>query len=254
MTSALQHLPYFDSPLARLDARWKLLAFCGCLIGVALLRVPTDAMVALVASTVLAVIGKLPFGWFRKRWLEALAFVLLLVIAAPFLVHDPSPLWQWGPISLSRSGLTLAVLLLCKALAMWTLVLVLLASTPINDLFKAAQALRFPGLLVMLTMLTYHYIFVLAAEFARIRIALRVRAYRQRANRHSYQTIGHVTGTLVVRGHGRAEAAIQAMRCRGFDGRFRAMTEPRTTLPDVVFFVVAVGVTLALLTCEFLAH
>ena len=74
-----------------------------------------------------------------------------------------------------------------------------------------------------------------------MRIALRVRGYRNRAIAHSYRTIGHVAGTLLVRGHERAERVGQAMRCRGFDGRFRSLTAFHTTLRDVVCCLIVVS-------------
>jgi cobalt/nickel transport system permease protein len=89
--------------------------------------------------------------------------------------------------------------------------------------------------------LTYRYVFVLAEELRRLRIALRVRGYRNRPTRHSYRTMGHVAGTLLVRGYERAERVGQAMRCRGFDGRFRSLTAFHTTPADVLFFAVVLG-------------
>src|SRR5262249_10391141 len=101
-------------------------------------------------------------------------------------------------------------------------------------------ALHVPGLLVQLAMLTYRYVFVLAAELARLRVALRVRGFRNRVTRHSYRTVGHVAGTLLLRGSERAERVGQAMRCRGFDGRFRTLTTFRTTGADVALFALIV--------------
>ena len=68
-------------------------------------------------------------------------------------------------------------------------------------------------------------------------MALRVRGYRNRANLHSYRTIGAVTGALLVRGWERGERVGHAMRCRGFDGRFRSLSEFRTTAADVLMFL-----------------
>jgi cobalt/nickel transport system permease protein len=119
----------------------------------------------------------------------------------------------------------LALRLLAKAAAILTLMLVLLATAPLEATFKAAHALRVPGLLVQLAMLTMRYTFLFGTELTRMRVALRVRGYRSRVARHSYRTIGHVAGTLLVRGYERAERVGQAMRCRGFDGRFRSLTE-----------------------------
>ena len=51
--------------------------------------------------------------------------------------------------------------------------------------------------------MSYRYVFVLADEFVRLRTALRVRGFRNRADSHSYRTVGRVTGTLLVRGAAR---------------------------------------------------
>ena len=71
--------------------------------------------------------------------------------------------------------------------------------------------------------------------------ALRVRGFRNRPDLHSYRTIGQVAGTLLVRSHERSERLAQAMRCRGFDGRFRSLHAFRTTVADVLAFALVVG-------------
>ncbi len=157
-------------------------------------------------------------------------------------VHPPDGrVWTVGPATLSAAGAETALVLICKAAALVLLALVLLATAPLDATLKAAHALRVPGLLVQLTLLSYRYLFLLADELGRLRIAVRVRGYRNRANLHSYRTIGAVTGSLLVRGWERAERVGQAMRCRGFDGRFRSLSGFRTTAADVLFFVAVVG-------------
>jgi cobalt/nickel transport system permease protein len=109
-------------------------------------------------------------------------------------------------------------------------------TAPWEVTLKAAHALRVPGLLVQLVALTYRYLHLLVEEVGRLRIALRVRGYRNRASLHSYRTVGHVAGTLLVRSSERAERVGQAMRCRGFDGRFRSLVDFATRPPDVLAF------------------
>src|SRR5206468_8914038 len=94
--------------------------------------------------------------------------------------------------------------------------------------------------LVQIGLLSLRYLSVLAEEFMRLRIALRSRGYRNRAGLHSYRTIGQVAGTMLVRGHERSERVGQAMRCRGFDGRFRSLHDFGTRGTDVLFFAVTV--------------
>jgi len=187
------------------------------------------------------------------RWVPAVALALIVVVVLlPFFVHDGGPNLALGSLRISWYGLRVALLLCLKALALVTLVLVALTTAPLSATLKAAYALHVPGLLVQLMMLTHRYIFVLGAELSRLRTALRVRGFRNRISRHSYRTVGHVAGTLLVRGYERAERVEQAMRCRGFDGRFRSLAEFRTTRADRLFFVLMAGGATALLLLDFL--
>jgi cobalt/nickel transport system permease protein len=210
------------------------------------------ATLALAGALLLVALGRLPLRWYFARLRAPICFLAMFVLLLPFIVHDGGPSQKLGPVAISWYGLRVGVLLCAKALAFITLVLVALSTAPFSATLKAAYALRVPGLLVQLVMLTHRYIFVLYAELARLRTALRVRGFRNRASRHCYRTIGHVAGTLLVRGSERAERVAQAMRCRGFDGRFRALTAFRTTRADQLFFLILAGTAAALLFVDFL--
>jgi cobalt/nickel transport system permease protein len=144
-----------------------------------------------------------------------------------------------------QEAFRLVALFLLKAAALATLAAILLVSAPLDATLKAAHALYVPGLLIQLVLLSYRYLFVLGDELARLRVALRVRGFRNRPNRHSYRTIGQVAGTLLVRGYERAERVSQAMRCRGFDGRFRSLVSFRTRLVDVLALLLVVAAALS---------
>ena len=104
--------------------------------------------------------------------------------------------------------------------------------------------------LVLLTLLAHRYVFVLGDELRRLRVALRVRGFRAKANRHGYRTLGHVVGATLVRGSDRAERVADAMRCRGFDGRFHTLAGFRTTAADVVSCLLVVAATAALIAWD----
>jgi cobalt/nickel transport system permease protein len=233
--------PCPDSPLRRLDPRWRLAALLlAALVGSIVRSVPA-ALASLLGALLLAWLGRLPVRWYLGRLGVLAGLLALFALPLPFLVRGEGPAWHWGPLQVSLGGTVLAGLLVCKGAALGTLMLVLLATAPLDVTLKAAHALRVPGLLVGLGQLSYRYLFVLADELARLRVALRVRAYRNRASWHSYRTVGAVAGTLLVRGYERAERVGQAMRCRGFDGRFRALVAFRTRPVDVLAFVLIVG-------------
>jgi cobalt/nickel transport system permease protein len=182
----------------------------------------------------------------------------LVVTLLPFLIILPLTVDRGGSsfefigIRLSLAGVIAAVALICKTMAIVALVLVLLASAPLHVTLRAAQRLYVPSLLVQLTMLSYRYVFLILEELNRIRMAVRVRGFRNRMDRHSYHTIGQVTGTLFVRGAERAERVAQAMRCRGFDGNFRSLDAFRTTGRDVVLFASVVAAAAGLVLCDYL--
>ncbi len=251
MTLAFEHLPSLDSRLRQLDPRWKLAGLGLAAIAIAALQTLPATLAALAGALALVALGRLPWRWYLARLGAVAVFLAPFVLLMPFVLSDPDPPWSLGPVHVSWHGLEVGLLLCCKAVTIVTLMLVLLVSAPIDATLKAAHALRVPGLLIQLAVLTYRYVFVLSEELARLRVAVRVRGYRNRANLHSYRTVGHVAGTLLVRGHERAERVGQAMRCRGFDGRFRSLAEFRTTPADVLFFALIVGCAAGLLIFDF---
>jgi cobalt/nickel transport system permease protein len=245
MIGTLGALPCPDSVVSRLDARWKLAGLLLAASIVACLQHLVPAMLALAAALLLAVLSRLPPRWFLARLGAAGIFLAPFVLSLPFLLRQREASFALGPWAVPY-GLGVALLLAVKALAIVTIMLVLLATAPLDATLKAARALRIPGLLVQLGLLTYRYAFVLAGEWRRLRVALRVRGYRNRASRHSYRTLGHVAGTLLVRGVERAERVGQAMRCRGFDGRFRSLARFDTRAQDVIAFLVLAGASVGL--------
>src|SRR5262245_23233710 len=250
MTLALLSPVTFASPLARLDPRWKLAALLPAAAAIAVLQTLPVSAAALGGALLLAVISRLPARWLINR-LGGLALVLAaFTVWMPFLFPDRGDTWTLGPVSLSGHGVAVALRLWCKALAVVTLMLVLLATAPLHVTLQAAYALRVPGVFAQLALLTYRYVFLLTGELRRFRVALRVRGYRNRASLHCYRTIGHVAGTLLVRSSERAERVGQAMRCRGFDGRFRSLAEFRTGWADVALFVGVIAAAAALLAWD----
>jgi cobalt/nickel transport system permease protein len=236
MSLNVEHLAPQDSFIDRWDARWRLAALVLACGAVATLASPIVLACAFAVTLLLATCARVPRRWFLAR------LGLLLITLLPFLIILPLTVDRGGRsfelfgIRLTIDGVVAAIALFCKALAIVTLALVLLAAAPLHVSLRAARHLGVPRLLVQLTLLSYRYVFLILDELNRIRIAVRVRGFRNRMNRHSYHTIGQVTGTLLVRGAERAERVAQAMRCRGFDGNFRSLDAFRTKGMDILLF------------------
>lgn len=252
MTLAFSAPPQSFSWLSRLDPRWKLAALLFAAAVAASLHTLPVAGLAWTASLLLAWLARLPRRWFLERLAAIAVFLALFTLPLPWLLPDEGAAWMCGPLRLSWHGVEVALLLAAKAMTLVTLLLIAQATAPLETTLKAAHALYIPGLLVQLALLTYRYVFVLADELRRLRIALRVRGYRNRVGRHSYRTAGHLAGTLLVRGYERAERVGQAMRCRGFDGQFRSLTAFVTRPADVLMFLLITAAAAALAVWDWL--
>jgi cobalt/nickel transport system permease protein len=235
------------APLSRIDPRWKLAALMPAAVCISTLRSLAAAALALGGALLLVVFARLPPRWYLTRLGLLIFFLGLFLLLLPLVDHDDAERWQCGPVLLSPRGTRLAVVLLLKAVAMVSLLLAAATTAALETHLKALHSLRVPGILVHLAALTLRYLAVLVDEFGRMRIALRLRGYRQRPTLRSLQVVANVSGMLLVRGHSRAERVGQALRCRGFDGQFRTLTRFATRPRDVLFFTMVLGTTIGLL-------
>ncbi len=223
--------PCAASPLSRLDARWRLAGLLLACVAVCLLRAPWPASAALALACLLAWLAAVPPGWLLAR-----LAVLGAVLAACSL---PLPL-------LGSATWADAWVILARGLALALLAAVLVTSAPVDATLRAAGAVGLPALLVRVLLLAWRYLFLIGDELQRLRTALRVRGFRNRADAHSWGTVAAATGTLLVRGADRAERVAAAMRCRGMGAPMRELDERRTTLADVAFVVLTLTAGAAL--------
>ena len=254
MTFALDVPVCPPSFLQRIDPRCKLASLLTAALAFALLRNLGPALAALVGSLLLVALARTPWSWYLRRLGTAAAMYVLFLIWLPLAPEAGDETATLGFVTISLTGSWRLAVLSAKLAAMISLILVLLATTPLPDVFKAARALGFPRLLVLLMLLTYRYVFLLMEEFARLRIALRVRGFRNRADLHSYRTIGQVSGTLLVRSQERSERVGHAMRCRGFDGEFRSLHAFHAGWRDAAAFSSIVGFAAGLLLWDWLVR
>ncbi len=200
-----------DSFFRRLDARWKFVALAGASAIVAFFMHFLPALLAFLGGCYLLWLAQLPGDWFRGRLLLLLPLLAGLFLFLPLVLHGEGGHFYLGPLRISLYGFLVALRVSCKALAILTLMLILVATTPMPELLKAAHWLRIPGFFVQLTALSYRHLLLLLAEMQRLRVALRVRGFRNRPKLQSYRVISQVTGTLLVRSSERAERVSHAM-------------------------------------------
>jgi len=207
------------------EHRLRLGALFWAVAALSQIRGPVAALIALGAVLGLALWTRVALPWRRLLHLEV--FLILLFVTLPFTVPG-RPLAEIGPLTLSAEGLIRAATLGAKTGAAVLLIAAALHGLAPAQIGAALRGLRLPEVLVRLFLATAHYLELTRAEAARLREAMRARAFRAGSNRHTWRSLGHLIGMLILRALARAERVEEAMRARGYAGRMpaRALAPP----------------------------
>ena len=236
-------------PIGRLDPRTRILAAAGFALVVVGLETIAALLLAVALALAVARLARLPGAPTRKKVLAMDGFILAMLVMLPFTTPG-TPLATLGPLAASAEGLHLAVVIGLKANAIVLMLLALVGSLEPARLGHALRRLGVPTALVQLLVFTVRYIEVLGAEYARLRTAMRARAFTPGTNGHTLETFGYLVGMLLVRASERAERVLQAMRCRGFDGTFPVLEESRLGQRDGVGTAAALAAVALLIVTE----
>ena len=222
----------------RLDARVRTgIAFVfSCVLAVA--TSSQQAAFGLIAACLLLISSRPPWRPLLRRLAAVNIFLLFLWLTVPWSTPGPAA-FHIGPLACTLPGLHLACLITLKANALTLLLLALVATMPLAHFAHALHALRVPGKFVFLLLFTYRSIFLLADEWQRLNMALRLHNFVPASNLHSYRTLGTLVGLTLVRSIDRAGRIHQAMLLRGFSGSFFSLAEFRFTRLDTCFVLAA---------------
>ncbi|MFO0947589.1 MAG: CbiQ family ECF transporter T component [Planctomycetota bacterium] len=130
------------------------------------------------------------------------------------------------PISRGFStGWDIAVGVLAKAVLSLAVVRLVVATTPVSEIFEALLFFRFPRLLVAVLSLLVRYRFLFAEELHRLRRAKDSRTFCLSRIRE-WRILPNLIGIVFVRALGRAERVHEAMLARGWTGEYHSLREP----------------------------
>jgi len=180
-----------------------------------------------------------------RRLVEVNLFMLLLFVLLPICVPGTA-VFRIGGLVWTREGLWQTLAIALKANAIMTGFLALVGTLEPPYLGFALSRLRVPDKLVHVLLFMVRYIEVIHREYHRLFNAMRLRAFRPGFNRHTFRTYGYLIGMLLVRSIDRAERVVEAMKCRGFRGRFYVLARFRFAWADLAFTAAFAGGLVAL--------
>jgi cobalt/nickel transport system permease protein len=226
--------------VARLDPRGRVLAALLMTFLVVLLDRWTALGAALMAALVIAGAARAFNRLTLRRLTELNLFTLFLLVFTP-LSMPGEPLLQFGPLQWSNDGFLFALRVGIKANLVMLFCGALLAAMEPVDLAHALDRLGLPSKLSHALFFCVRYLESLHVEYHRLRNAMRLRAFRPRCSRHALRSLGYLVGMLFVRGIDRSDRVLEAMKCRGFDGRLHSLAAFHAGRRDAIFGVAVVS-------------
>ncbi|MFV0296140.1 MAG: cobalt ECF transporter T component CbiQ [Hyphomicrobiaceae bacterium] len=201
------------------SARARLIGAAALIATIATLQSWAGLAAALVCAIAVTYASHCPFGQVVHRLLHIEGFLIVLLVLLPFTIRG-TPAVVLGPLVASQQGLERALMIALKVNAAALLLLALISPLEPVRVGKALRRLGLPASLAHLLLLTLRYVAVLRSETHRLQDAMRARGFAAGSNMHTWKSLGNLTGQILVRSVERAERVEEAMRLRGFTGRF----------------------------------
>ncbi|MQA66792.1 MAG: cobalt ECF transporter T component CbiQ [Alphaproteobacteria bacterium] len=237
-------LPAFQSDI---DPRARILATVAFAVVTASLHDVAPIAAALAVAIGAALLSGLGVVQLARRLVILEGFMVLLLCLLPFTVPGRA-LLAVGPFAASAEGLSLAVAIALKAGAVVVAILSQLGTLEPARLGHGLARLGVPRKLVAVLLLTVRYVSVFEDEYRRLRRAMQARGFEARSSRHTWRSLGWLLGMLLVRSNDRAARVLQAMKCRGFNGRFHIIADLTFTRADAAYlglgFIIVAGLAL----------
>lgn len=218
--------------LHTLDSRAKLVTTMAFIVAVVSVDKYAVAQLIpfLIYPTVLVAIGNIPTGYILKKIVLVAPFALMVGLFNPLL--DRTVLLHLGPWDISGGWISLFSLLFRVGLTVGT-ALILIALTSFTGICFALEKMMVPKVFVTQLLFLYRYLFVLVDEAGRMNRARSLRTFDTRGP--GLKTYSSMIGYLLLKATSRSERIHLAMRCRGFDGTVRMMTESRFGGREIIF-------------------
>ncbi len=251
--------------LQSLDVRIKLISFLGIIIAVSFLHQVHSLWIAYGVSIVLAVVSRVPVGFFQKRiWLFVPLFTAATALPAVLNVITPGDpvlvlytlksAHTWGPytipaeISVTQQGLWGAITFVSRVAASVSFAVLFTLTTRWNEAFSGLRALFMPRIFVVTLSMTERYIFVLLRLIQDMYRARKSRTIHPRSTPVDRNWTASRIGVTFRKSMEMSTDIYRAMLSRGFRGEFRTVNRFRIAAIDylwVVFVLFAFGVLIA---------
>ena len=219
----LDQFAHVDSVIARRAPTVRVVGTVVIALGAALLPVGAWPQMAGLGLLVIGLVAaaRIPAGTFSIRRVPPRAFVLL-VSGAVLVLAPGEPLVRLGPVTVTDTGLTRFGSVLGRAAVALGAAVILVSTTPFDELIHALRTLRVPHVVTTALGLAYRFLYILNDEAERLRRAARSRNAADGAAPRRRLLFG-ITGAVLQRSFDRSERLHRAMLSRGYTGQMPSL-------------------------------
>lgn len=212
------------------DVRCKIVAILGYSFMIASLKHLNLAVFAVAVSAVVLAAARVSMVKVLMRLLAITGFVSMFLVVMPLTapVHSGDTIVVFGRLEwmgFNLRGLEVAATIAAKAVAITLLMEPLLSTAPLPVTLHGLSRLGAPEVVGQMVLLSYRYLNVFRHEARRMSSGMQVRGFRKRTDMQTLRAVANFLGMLFVRSFERTERVFDAMRARGYKGRF---PEPET--------------------------
>lgn len=238
-----------------LDPRVKLVSAIAFIVTAGLTRSLAVLLAIWVAVLVIMKVSRLPVGKIQFRvwevfplltFIAGLPAVLNVFIPGQCLVH----LWNLGnsreilgivipaEIYITRQGLLALLFLVARVGVSISAGLLLVLTTPVQDIWRSLQLLKIPGFFIMILDMTYRYLGIFMITALEMFEARALRTVGQLSYRNKWDMMGSSIGVLFAKSINLADEVFMAMVARGYTGEAVAVKRFAMNSTDVIWLAV----------------
>jgi len=239
------------SPVHRWDVRCKIATLLVYSFIIASLEHLGPACAAVCISLVVSIIAKIPLSRVLFRLLALAGFLGMFLVVMPFTVatHAGDMIVVFGgmeQLGLNLRGVMLAATVIAKAVAIALLMEPLVSTAPLPVTLHGLTRLGAPEMVSQMILLSHRYVHVFRHEARRMAAGMQVRGFSLKTDLETMRAIANFLGMLFVRSFERTERVFDAMRARGYNGRFHSPRNLHLRFSDVcaAFMFMLVGAAL----------
>ena len=192
--------------------------------------VSTSPIVPLIificVSLIIVYKAEIPINFYLKFLTVPLTFASITFIYMAIFFGTGQHIFNFGFLNLSVSadGFNLGFLVFSRIMGGFACMAFLGLTTPMTELFKVMENMKFPKILLEISMLMYRYIFVSMDEAVTMYHSQETRLGYSSIKK-SYKSMGILIANIFIKTWITGEKSFVAMESRGYDGSIRTMND-----------------------------